>query len=125
MYKLVQMLIDRYEAQCESFDDSLKTLYKEKRFEMVKVVDRAKELTALFMDNLMNNILKDFEHDVTNQLKNANINVDDIHQLLYKAKDEAIKKFEKLEQGLYDIHYAVFRLTFLYRCLSRMSKQRF
>jgi hypothetical protein len=54
------------------------------------------------MDNLMANVLKDFERDAKSQLENASL--DNMHQLLYEIRDEAIKKFEKLERGLYDIH---------------------
>jgi hypothetical protein len=68
-------------------------------------------MTARFLGNLMVNILKDFEHDVKNQLKNADVDSDDTPQLLCEIRDEAIDKFKKLERGLYNIHHVVFGPT--------------
>jgi hypothetical protein len=65
-------------------------------------------MTARFMNNLTIEILKDFRHDVLKQLKNADANLDDTTQLLCKIRDEAIEKFERLEQGLYNISHMVF-----------------
>jgi hypothetical protein len=63
-------------------------------------------VTARFIDNLMADTLKGFEHDVLKQLKHADIDSKDTRQLLCKTKDEAIEKFMKLERGMYNIHYA-------------------
>jgi hypothetical protein len=51
----------------------------------------------------MVNTLKDFECNVLEQLKNADVGLNDAHRLVCNIRDEAIKKFEKLERGLYNI----------------------
>jgi cysteinyl-tRNA synthetase len=75
---------------------------------MTGIATHIKDMAARFIDNLMNNILKDFEQDVLEQLKNADVDLNDRYQLLCKIKDEALDKFEKLEQSLYNTHHAAF-----------------
>jgi hypothetical protein len=62
-------------------------------------------MTTRFIDNLMTVTLKGFECDVLKQLKNDDADLDDMHQLLYKVRDGTIKKFERLERGLYNVYY--------------------
>jgi hypothetical protein len=98
------VLTNYYEAYCGQYAKLHKVCDQAGWIEKSGVVTRVKDMTARFMDNLTANILKDFERDAKNQLENANL--DNMHQLLYEIRDEAIKKFEKLEKGLYDIHYS-------------------
>jgi hypothetical protein len=107
-YDLLQLLTDYYKAYIERYASVYEVYNETEWVDMINIITRIKNMTERFVNNLMDSTLKDFERDATNQLKNANTNSGNMRQLLYKIKDEAIKKFEKLERGLYDIYCAAF-----------------
>jgi hypothetical protein len=108
MYILPQLLTDYYEAYGERYASIYRPHNEEEWIEETGIITRIKDMTARFVSNLTVDILKNFENDVLRQLKNGNVDMDDMHRLVCNIRDEAIEKFKKLGQGLYNIHCTAF-----------------
>jgi hypothetical protein len=106
---LPQLLTDYYKAYGKRHASIYRPYDEAKLIENTDIITCIKDITARFMNNLTASTLKDFEHDVLKQL-NDDGDLNNIRQLLYKTRDEAIEKIEKLERGWYNIQHAVFGL---------------
>jgi hypothetical protein len=109
IYELPEILTDYYEAYRRYYISLYNSLYNESEWvEKTGIITHIKNMTACYVNNLTDNILKDFERDVLEQLNDTNIDLNNAPQLLYRIKDEAIDRFEKLERGLCNNHYVAF-----------------
>jgi hypothetical protein len=111
IYNLLQLLTNYYEAYIEHYADLYNPYDEVDWIRKIGIITRVKDMITHFANNLTIDILKDFERDIENQLKNTDVDLDDAYRLVCKTRDEAIEKFEKLERGLYNIHHTAFRLT--------------
>jgi membrane-associated progesterone receptor component len=128
IYEWLQLLTYYCEAYCK-YHARIYNPYNEAEWiNRIGIITRVKDMTVRFIDNMTIDMLKDFEYNVLRQLENADVDLDDAYRLICNIKDEAIKKIEKLERGLYNIHHAVFGLTYDFcidaypQCISRRFK---